>query len=150
MAASSVAAYGFPDVGDAFRTPGVLDGELLVLEAVPAPMATGNLRERLSSFVGRTGELRQLRELAYLVARYSSVVDWMEVKRRFSAAGHEQVLSEQLIYCQALLGVQCPIDERRKETAMDRLQMAVNNPTMTPSRVRTGWSGWPSRSRTPA
>jgi DNA-binding SARP family transcriptional activator len=30
------------------------------LEAVPAPMATGNLRERLSSFVGRTGELEEL------------------------------------------------------------------------------------------
>ncbi len=32
------------------------------LEAVPAPMATGNLRERLSSFVGRTAELRELSE----------------------------------------------------------------------------------------
>jgi len=32
------------------------------LEAVPAPMATGNLRERLSSFVGRTGELEELSE----------------------------------------------------------------------------------------
>jgi predicted ATPase/DNA-binding SARP family transcriptional activator len=31
-------------------------------EAVPAPMAAGNLRERLSSFVGRTGELRELSE----------------------------------------------------------------------------------------
>jgi predicted ATPase/DNA-binding SARP family transcriptional activator len=33
-----------------------------VLEAVPAPMATGNLRERLSSFVGRTAELEELSE----------------------------------------------------------------------------------------
>ena len=32
------------------------------LEAVPAPMATGNLRERLSSFVGRTAELGELGE----------------------------------------------------------------------------------------
>ena len=32
------------------------------LAAVPAPMATGNLRERLSSFVGRTGELQELGE----------------------------------------------------------------------------------------
>ena len=32
------------------------------LAAVPAPMATGNLRERLSSFVGRTGELQELTE----------------------------------------------------------------------------------------
>ena len=32
------------------------------LEAVPAPMATGNLRERLSSFVGRTAELQELSE----------------------------------------------------------------------------------------
>ena len=32
------------------------------LEAVPAPMATGNLRERLSSFVGRTAELEELSE----------------------------------------------------------------------------------------
>ncbi len=32
------------------------------LEAVPAPMATGNLRERLSSFVGRTGEIQELSE----------------------------------------------------------------------------------------
>jgi predicted ATPase len=31
-------------------------------EAVPAPAATGNLRERLSSFVGRTAELRELSE----------------------------------------------------------------------------------------
>ena len=30
------------------------------LEAVPAPMATGNLREPLSSFVGRSGELEEL------------------------------------------------------------------------------------------
>ncbi len=30
------------------------------LEAVPAPMATGNLREQLSSFVGRAGELEEL------------------------------------------------------------------------------------------
>jgi predicted ATPase/DNA-binding SARP family transcriptional activator len=30
------------------------------LEAVAAPMATGNLRERLSSFVGRAGELEEL------------------------------------------------------------------------------------------
>ena len=30
------------------------------LAAVPAPMATGNLRERLSSFVGRTAELQEL------------------------------------------------------------------------------------------
>ena len=30
------------------------------LAAVPAPMATGNLRERLSSFVGRTAELEEL------------------------------------------------------------------------------------------
>ena len=32
------------------------------LQAVPAPMATGNLRERLSSFVGRTAELQELSE----------------------------------------------------------------------------------------
>ena len=32
------------------------------LAAVPAPMATGNLRERLSSFVGRTAELQELSE----------------------------------------------------------------------------------------
>jgi predicted ATPase/DNA-binding SARP family transcriptional activator len=32
------------------------------LEAVPAPMTTGNLRERLSSFVGRTAELEKLSE----------------------------------------------------------------------------------------
>ncbi len=32
------------------------------LHAVPAPMATGNLRERLSSFVGRTAELAELSE----------------------------------------------------------------------------------------
>ena len=32
------------------------------LEAVPTPMATGNLRERLSSFVGRTAELQELSE----------------------------------------------------------------------------------------
>jgi predicted ATPase/DNA-binding SARP family transcriptional activator len=32
------------------------------LEAVPAPMATGNLREPLSSFVGRTAELEELSE----------------------------------------------------------------------------------------
>ena len=32
------------------------------LAAVPAPMATGNLRERLSSFVGRTAELEELSE----------------------------------------------------------------------------------------
>jgi predicted ATPase/DNA-binding SARP family transcriptional activator len=32
------------------------------LAAVPAPMATGNLREPLSSFVGRTGELEELTE----------------------------------------------------------------------------------------
>ena len=32
------------------------------LEAVPAPMATGNLREPLSSFVGRTAELQELSE----------------------------------------------------------------------------------------
>ena len=32
------------------------------LAAVPAPMATGNLRERLSSFVGRTAELGELSE----------------------------------------------------------------------------------------
>jgi predicted ATPase len=32
------------------------------LQAVPAPMATGNLRERLSSFVGRTAELEELSE----------------------------------------------------------------------------------------
>ena len=32
------------------------------LEAVPAPVATGNLRERLSSFVGRTAELQELSE----------------------------------------------------------------------------------------
>jgi predicted ATPase/DNA-binding SARP family transcriptional activator len=32
------------------------------LEAVPAPMATGNLREQLSSFVGRTAELQELSE----------------------------------------------------------------------------------------
>jgi predicted ATPase/DNA-binding SARP family transcriptional activator len=31
-------------------------------ETVPAPMATGNLRERLSSFVGRTAELQELSE----------------------------------------------------------------------------------------
>jgi predicted ATPase/DNA-binding SARP family transcriptional activator len=33
-------------------------------ETAPAPTATGNLRERLSSFVGRTGELRELSEAA--------------------------------------------------------------------------------------
>jgi predicted ATPase/DNA-binding SARP family transcriptional activator len=32
------------------------------LEVVPTPMATGNLRERLSSFVGRTAELQGLTE----------------------------------------------------------------------------------------
>src|SRR5579862_3694669 len=32
------------------------------LEAVPAPMATGNLREPLSSFVGRAAELQELSE----------------------------------------------------------------------------------------
>src|SRR5271170_6716211 len=32
------------------------------LAAVPAPMATGNLREPLSSFVGRAGELEELTE----------------------------------------------------------------------------------------
>ena len=32
------------------------------VSAVPAPMATGNLRERLSSFVGRTAELQELSE----------------------------------------------------------------------------------------
>ena len=30
------------------------------LEAVPAPMATGNLRERMDGFVGRAGELEEL------------------------------------------------------------------------------------------
>ncbi len=32
------------------------------LQAVPAPLATGNLRERLSSFVGRTAEIEELSE----------------------------------------------------------------------------------------
>ena len=34
------------------------------LESAPAPMATGNLRERLSSFVGRRAELEELSEAA--------------------------------------------------------------------------------------
>jgi predicted ATPase/DNA-binding SARP family transcriptional activator len=33
------------------------------LQTVAAPMATGNLRERLSSFVGRTAELEELKEV---------------------------------------------------------------------------------------
>ena len=35
------------------------------LEAVRAPMATGNLREQLSSFVGRTAELQELSEAVH-------------------------------------------------------------------------------------
>ena len=47
-------------------------------------------------------ELRQLRELALLVARYRDELDWGEIERRFSAAGYGQVLAEAAVYCESL------------------------------------------------
>jgi hypothetical protein len=44
------------------QDPSLAAGAPACLEAVPAPVATGNLREPLSSFVGRTGELEELTE----------------------------------------------------------------------------------------
>jgi hypothetical protein len=73
-------------------------------------------------------ELRQLRELSYLGARYGAEIDWSNVEQRFEAAGHNSVLSDQATYCRALMTVSCPISERNAEMAMHRLRTAVNNP----------------------
>ena len=44
------------------QDPSLAAAGLAGLEAVPGPMASGNLRERLSSFVGRSAELEELSE----------------------------------------------------------------------------------------
>jgi hypothetical protein len=77
-------------------------------------------------------ELRQLRELSLLIARYSQAIDWREVERRFRAAGHEDVLSDQLAYCRMLMGVGSPIAEADPETSMTRLKSAVGDPAGHP------------------
>lgn len=77
-------------------------------------------------------ELRQLRELSLLIARYSQVIDWREVERRFGAAGHEDVLSDQLAYCRMLMGVGSPIAEADPETSMTRLRSALGDPAGHP------------------
>lgn len=82
-------------------------------------------------------ELRQLRELAYLMARYSSKIDWDDINQRFLAAGHSDVLSEQITFCRSLLGVTCPIPERASDVAMKRLKTAVSNPVGPED---TGWA----------
>jgi hypothetical protein len=77
-------------------------------------------------------ELRQLRELSFLIARYRSTIDWSDVERRFRAAGHEDVLRDQLAYCRMLMGVGSPIAEADPETSMQRLKAAVGDSTDHP------------------
>jgi hypothetical protein len=77
-------------------------------------------------------ELRQLRELSLLIARYSETIDWSDVERRFRAAGHQDVLSDQLTYCRMLMGVGSPIGEADPETSMKRLKSAVGDPAGHP------------------
>jgi hypothetical protein len=72
-------------------------------------------------------ELRQLRELSFLIARYSQKMDWSEVERRFRAAGHQDVMFDQLTYCRMLMGVGSPIGEADPETSIKRLKSAVSD-----------------------
>jgi hypothetical protein len=71
--------------------------------------------------------LRQTRELAMLVASHCDDVDWIDVERRFSTAGYGEVLAEQAVYSQALMGVAFPVGEHDTQKAMDRLRTGIMN-----------------------
>jgi hypothetical protein len=72
-------------------------------------------------------ELRQMRELAMFVASHCDDVDWIDVERRFSTAGYRDVLAEQAVYSQALMGVAFPVGEHDAQKAMNRLRTGVMN-----------------------
>jgi len=62
-----------------------------------------------------------------LVASHCDDVDWIDVERRFSTAGYRDVLAEQAVYSQALMGVAFPVGEHDAQKAMNRLRTGVMN-----------------------
>jgi hypothetical protein len=79
-------------------------------------------------------ELRQLRELCYLVDRHRMAIDWSEVAQRFRRVGREAILAEQASYSRVLMSVSWPLQEGKSARSVDRLRSAV---TRGPRRRRT-------------
>ena len=53
-------------------------------------------------------QLRHLLDLAMLRARHDDAIDWGDLDRRFSAAGHGEVLATYLMFAEMLLGQAAP------------------------------------------
>jgi hypothetical protein len=69
--------------------------------------------------------LRHLLDLALIRARHESLIDWAEVDRRFSAAGHGEVLATYLDFARELLGQPAPqLSQAPRRDAMAALRAA--------------------------
>lgn len=75
-----------------------------------------------------TVEIRQLRELCLLVARFGDSVDWQDVARRFTTTRARRALSEQATHCRELMNVRLPVAELGAARTMARLRKAVARP----------------------
>ncbi|MGA8170484.1 MAG: nucleotidyltransferase family protein [Methylocystis sp.] len=86
-----------------------------------------------------TIELRQLRELAFCVARHRDELDWIDIERRFADAGRGRVLAEQAIYSKALMGVAFPIATPNPDKAINRLRATMTKSVLKPA-PRSPWA----------
>jgi hypothetical protein len=107
----------------------------------PTDRVVHNIVHELLHHAGATRgvvALRQLRELARIVARYGKAVDWENVERRFLKGGHADVLRERAAICPALMGVHMPVEQADSAEEVNRLR--ANLLRSPPHAVR--WPVW--------
>jgi hypothetical protein len=96
-----------------------------VLVLSPTDRVVHNIVHELLHHVGAMRgvvALRQLRELARIVARYGQAVDWENVERRFLKGGRADVLRERAAICPALMGVHMPVEQADSAEEVNRLR----------------------------
>jgi hypothetical protein len=85
----------------------VLDGTTLALPSPRGRIAHNIAHTALhhAAFAANELDLRQLLDLAMLVARYQADIDWTSLQACFDAAGHGAVLATHLHYIEGMFGV---------------------------------------------
>ena len=112
-----------------------------VLVLSPTDRVVHNIVHELLHHEGATRgvvAIRQLRELARIVARYGQAVDWENVERRFLKGGHADVLRERAAICPALMGVHMPVEQADSAKEVNRLRANMLRSPLDAVR----WSVW--------
>jgi Uncharacterised nucleotidyltransferase len=112
-----------------------------VLVLSPTDRVVHNIVHELLHHAGATRgvvAIRQLRELARIVARHGHAVDWENVERRFLKGGHADVLRERAAICPALMGVHMPVEQADSAKEVNRLRANMLRSPLDAVR----WSVW--------